>query len=67
MHQKVLQVTFPVPCFYYSGPDMTKCRFLREDEESQEINEIEEYWKAQYLSATEAAWRTMGFHCLPHH
>ncbi len=61
-YHRLFPLTFPVTFSTHSGPDMTKCRFLREDEEPQEIDEIEEYWKARYLSATEAAWRIMGFH-----
>lgn len=30
--------------------------------DSSEVDEIEDYWNARYLSAGEAAWRIMGFH-----
>ena len=44
------------------GPDTTKVRFFCETDHSDAIDEIQEYWNAQYLSAGEAAWRIMGFH-----
>ena len=44
------------------GPDQTQYWVQTADQHDQVIDEIEEYWQAQYLSAGEAVWWILGFH-----
>ena len=42
--------------------DQTKFRLQLNTDHDDHVDEIEEYWKARYLSAMEATWRILGFH-----
>lgn len=45
----------------FSGPDHAKYRVHSNDETEDPIDEIEDYWKARYLTAGEATWRILGY------
>jgi hypothetical protein len=45
----------------FSGPDHAKYRIHSGDENEDPIDEIEDYWKARYLTAGEATWRILGY------
>ena len=45
---------------YILGPD--KVRYTLRTNRNEPVDEIEEYWKARYLTAGESTWRIMGFH-----
>ncbi|CDO71194.1 hypothetical protein BN946_scf184845.g64 [Trametes cinnabarina] len=58
--------------YIHKGPDRTKYRIFSGAQSSgnsplERIDEIEEYWDARYLSATEATWRILGFHITHKH
>ena len=44
-----------------SGPDHAKYRIHSGDNNEDPIDEIEDYWKARYLTAGEATWRILGY------
>jgi hypothetical protein len=44
-----------------SGPDHAKYRIYSGDNNEDPIDEIEDYWKARYLTAGEATWRILGY------
>ena len=46
---------------WLSGPDYAKY-WLHSDDIQSPVDEIEDFWKAQYLSAGECVWQLMGFH-----
>ena len=45
----------------YAGPDHAKYRVHIGDENEDPIDEIDDYWKARYLTAGEATWRILGY------
>jgi hypothetical protein len=45
-----------------SGPDSTKYQIKSSTDRQQAVDEIEEFWKARYLSTGEGMWRILGFH-----
>ena len=45
----------------YIGPDNVRYT-LRGDSTNQPVDEIADYWKARYLTATESSWRILGYH-----
>src|ERR1700683_1408154 len=44
-----------------SGPDHAKYYVHSGDNNEDPIDEIEDYWKARYLTAGEATWRILGY------
>lgn len=45
--------------FIITVPDHTRYRIRSNDDEP--VDEIDDYWKARYLSSMEATWRILGF------
>src|ERR1700683_5270874 len=44
-----------------SGPDHAKYHVHSGDNNEDPIDEIEDYWKARYLTAGEATWHILGY------
>jgi hypothetical protein len=57
MNQQILIAEHAI----FSGPDHANYRVHGRDENEDPIDEIEDYWKAQYLTAGEATWRILGY------
>lgn len=54
---------FPYQQYMIIAPDSTRYRVqLQSNDNTESIDEIQEYWDARYLSAGEAIWRILGFH-----
>ena len=47
-----------------TAPDSTRYKLFQSNDNTEKIDEIEEYWSAQYLSAGEAVWRILDFHVM---
>lgn len=45
-----------------SAPDSARYKLFQPNDNAENVDEIEEYWNARYLSAGEAVWRILGFH-----
>ncbi|CDO69901.1 hypothetical protein BN946_scf184884.g60 [Trametes cinnabarina] len=50
--------------YIHKGPDHAKFRIFTNTARQQlePVDEIQDYWDARYLSATEATWRILGYH-----
>ena len=44
-----------------SGPDHANYHVHSSEENEDPVDEIEDYWKAQYLTAGEATWCILGY------